>query len=66
MTPETVFILLVLVTAGIVLTYKYMRKKPRLRIVCLVLLSVIELALIGYIAAAAILIDAIRHQPPSP
>ncbi len=66
MTLETVFILLVPVTAGIVLTYKYMHKKPRLRIICLVLLSVIELALIGYIAASAILIDAIRHQPPSP
>lgn len=66
MTLETALILFVLAAAGLWLTFKYMRNKPKLRIICLVLLSLIALALLGYIAASAILIDAIRHQPPSP
>lgn len=41
MTLETALILFVFAAAGLWLTYKYMRKKPKLRMVCLVLLSVI-------------------------
>ena len=41
MTLETAIILLILAVAGIVLTAKFLQKKPRLRILCLVMLSLI-------------------------
>lgn len=59
-------ILLVLDVAGIVLVYRYLRKKPKLRIFCLVLLSLIALLLAVYIGLVFILLDAIKHQPPTP
>lgn len=65
MTLETAIILLILAVAGIVLTAKFLQKKPKLRIICLVLLSLIALVLVGYIGLAAIFIDAIRNQPPA-
>ena len=65
MTLETALILFVFAAVGLWLTYKYMRKKPKLRMVCLVLLSVIALALAGYIGITLFFIDAVRHQPPS-
>ena len=65
MTLLTAFELLVLAVAGIVLVYRYLRKKPKLRIFCLVLLSLIALLLAGYLGAGLILLDAIRHQPPT-
>ena len=43
MTLETAVILLILAVAGIVLTLKFLRKKPKLRIICLILLSLIAL-----------------------
>ena len=63
MTLGTAIILLVLTLAGIVLVYRCLRKKPKLRIICLVLLSLIALALTGYIGLNFILIDAARNQP---
>lgn len=66
MTLETALILFVLAAAGLWLTFKYMRNKPKLRIICLVLLSLITLALLGYIVLCFIFIDAIMEQPPSP
>ncbi len=57
--------LLALAVVGIVLVFRYLRKKPKLRIVCLVLLSLIALLLAGYLGAGLILLDAIRHQPPT-
>lgn len=65
MTLETAVILLVLAVAGIVLTLKFLRKKPKLRIICLILLSLIALILAGYIGLTAIFIDAVRNQPPA-
>ena len=65
MTLETAVILLVLAVVGIVLTFKFLRKKLKLRIICLILLSLIALILAGYIGLTAIFIDAVRHQPPS-
>ena len=65
MTLGTAVLLLVLAVAGIVLVYRYLRKMPKLRIICLVLLSLIALLLAGYIALTLILVDAVRNQPPA-
>ena len=65
MTLGTAVLLLALAVAGIVLAFRYLRKKPKLRIICLVLLSLIALVLAGYIGLIAIFIDAIRNQPPT-
>lgn len=65
MTLGMAVLLLALSVAGIVLTFRYLRKKPKLRIICLVLLSLIVLVLVGYIGLTAIFIDAVRNQPPA-
>ena len=65
MTLGTAVLLLALAVAGIVLAFRYLRKKPKLRIICLVLLPLIALALAGYIGLTAIFIDAVRNQPPA-
>ena len=64
MTLLTASILLVLSLIGIVLVYRYLRNKPKLRIICLVLLSLIALLMAVYIGLIYIFLDAIRHQPP--
>ena len=64
MTLETAVLLLALAVLGFVLVYKYLRKKPKLRIICLVLLSLIALVLVGYIGLTALFLDAARNQPP--
>ena len=64
MTLGTAVLLLVLAVAGIVLAYKYLRKKPKLRIICIVLLSLTVLVLAGYIGLTAVFFDAVRNQPP--
>ena len=66
MTLGTAVLLLALAVAGIVLVYKFLRKKPKLRIASIVLLSLIALALAVYIGLVFILLDAIQHQPPAP
>ena len=65
MTLEMAVLLLVVAAAGIVLVYRYLREKPKLRIICLVLLSLIVLVLAGYIGLTLILVDAARNQPPA-
>ena len=65
MTLEMAVFLLALAVAGIVLAFRYLRKKPKLRIICLVLLSLIVLVLAGYIALTLIFVDAVSHQPPA-
>ena len=65
MTLGTSVLLLALAVAGIVLAFRYLRKKPKLRIICLVLLSLIVLVLAGYIGLTAIFLDAARNQPPA-
>ena len=65
MTLGTAAVLLALAVAGIVLAFRYLREKPKLRIICLVLLSLIVLVLAGYIGLTAIFLDAARNQPPA-
>ena len=65
MTLETAILLLAVSVAGIVLVFRYLRKKPKLRILCLVLLSLIVLVLAGYIGLTLIFVDAARNQPPA-
>ena len=65
MTLGLAVLLLVVAVAGIVLAFRYLRKKPKLRIICLVLLSLIVLVLVGYIALTLIFVDAVRNQPPA-
>ena len=65
MTLGTAVFLLALAVAGIVLAFRYMRKRPKLRIICLVLLSLTVLVLAGYIGLTLILVDAVRNRPPA-
>ena len=65
MTLGTAVLLLALAVAGIVLVYKFLCKKPKLRIACIVLLSLIALALSCYIGLTLIFIDAVQNQPPA-
>ena len=65
MTLVMAVLLLVVAVAGIVLAFRYLREKPKLRIICLVLLSLIVLVLVGYIALTLIFVDAARNQPPA-
>ena len=65
MTLGTAVFLPALAAAGIVLAFRYLRKRPKLRIICLVLLSMIVLVLAGYIGLTLILVDAARNQPPA-
>ena len=58
-------LLLAVALAGIVLVSRYLRSKPKLRIVCIGLLSLIALVLAGYIGLTLILVDAVRNQPPA-
>lgn len=52
--------------AGVVLAYQYLRKKPKLHMACIVLPSLIALALVVYIGLVFILLGAIQHQLPAP
>ena len=65
MTLEMAVLLLVVAVAGIVLVYRHLREKPKLRIACIVLLSLIALALSCYIGLTLIFIDAVQNQPPA-
>ena len=62
MTLGMAVFLLALAVAGIVLVFRYLRKMPKLRIICLVLLSLVVLLLAGYIGLTAIFIDAARNH----
>ena len=64
MTLGTAVFLLALAVAGIVLAFRYLRNRPKLRIICLVLLSLTVLVLAGYIGLTLILVDAARNRPP--
>lgn len=57
-------LLLIPVVAGIVPAFRYLHKKPKLRIICLVLLSLIALVLSGYIGLTVFFVHAVRNQPP--
>lgn len=61
MTLETAIWLLILAVAGIVLVFRYLHKKPKLRIFCIVLLSLIALILAGYIGLTLFFVYAVSH-----
>ena len=65
MTLGMAILLLAVAVTGIVLVFRYLREKPKLRIICLVLLSLIVLVLVGYIGLTLIFVDSISHQPPT-
>ena len=65
MTLGTAVLLLVVAVAGIVLAVRYLRNKPKLRVICLVLLALIALILVGYIGLTLIFVDAASNQPPA-
>ncbi len=65
MTLGTAAVLLALAVAGIVLAFRYLREKPKPRIICLVLLSLVALVLVGYIGLTALFLDAARNQLPA-
>ena len=65
MTLGTAILLLAVAIIGIVLTCKCLCNKRALRIICIVLLSLIVLALAGYVSLTLILVDAVRNQPPA-
>ena len=65
MTPGTAVLLLALAVAGIVPVFRYLQKKPKLRVICLVLLSLIVPVLAGYIGLTALFLDAAQNQPPA-
>ena len=57
MTLGTAILLLAVAIIGIVLTCKCLRNKRALRIICIVLLSLIVLALAVYVGLTLILVD---------
>lgn len=61
MTLETAIWLLILAVAGIVLVFRYLHEKPKLRIICIVLLSLIALILAGYIGLTLFFVYAVSH-----
>ena len=65
MTLGTAAVLLALAVAGIVLAFRYLREKPKPRIICLVLLSLVALVLVGYIGLTALFLDAAWNQLPA-
>ena len=64
MTLGMAVFLLALAVAGFVPVFRFLRKKSKLRIICLVLLSLIVLILAGYIGLTLIFVGAVRNQPP--
>ena len=65
MTLGTAVLLLALAVAGIVLVFRYLREKPKLRSGCLVLLFLIVLVLAGYIDLTLVFVGAASNQPPA-
>ena len=65
MTLGMAVLLLVVAAAGIVLVFRYLREKPKPRIICLVLLSLVALVLVGYIGLTALFLDAAWNQLPA-
>lgn len=61
----TALLLLVLAAAGMAAACRFLREKPKLRIICLAALSLIMLALAGYIGLTLLFVDAVRNQPPA-
>ncbi len=65
MTLGTSGLLLLLAAAGIWLSARYLRAKPMLRIVCIMVLSLFALLCIAYIGLTLLFVDAVQNQPPA-
>ena len=64
MTLETAVILLLCAAVGIAASRICLRQKKDLRTICIVLLSLLALALTVYIGLIIFFVDAVSHQPP--
>lgn len=64
MTLGAAIVLLALALAGIAACHIGLREKKTLRRVAVVLLSVLALALLGYIILTLLFVGAVSHQPP--
>lgn len=64
MTLGTAALLLAAAVIGIILSGKFLRERPALRMVCIALLSLIALVLASYVGLTALFVDAVRKQPP--
>lgn len=65
MTLETAVLLFLLVLAGIATVSIFLREKRTLCIACIILLSLIALALAGYIGLTVFFVNAVQNQPPA-
>lgn len=65
MTLGTAALLLAAAVIGIILSGKFLRERPALRMACIALLSLTALVLAGYIGLTALFVDAVRNQPPA-
>ena len=64
MTLGIAVFLLLLTVAGIIAACVGLRRKPALRRILIVLLTLLALALLGYIGLTLLFVDAVSHQPP--
>ncbi len=64
MTLGTAILMLVLTLIGILLAHKYLRKKRKAYIFCVVLLALLMLACTVYIGLTVFFVYAISQQPP--
>lgn len=66
MTLGTAAALLLLAAAGIPLSRKFLRGRPRLRLGCTVICILVILACGAYLGAGLLLLFAVQNQPPAP
>ena len=65
MTLGAAVLLFLFVLAGIALVFIFLREKRTLCIACIILLSLIALALAGYIGLTVFFVNAVQNQPPA-
>lgn len=65
MTLGTAVLLFSIVFAGIAAVSIFLREKRTLCIACIILLSLIALALAGYIGLTVFFVNAVQNQPPA-
>lgn len=65
MTLGVAAILLLLDAAGLVLAIRFLRSRPKVRILCIVLLALLGTFLAGYIGLTLLFVDAVSNQPPA-
>lgn len=65
MTLGAAVLLFLFVLAGIALVFIFLREKRMLCFTCIILLSLIALALAGYIGLTVFFVNAVQNQPPA-